>query len=270
MQSLTQILAAFAVHGRIYRATIAEDWLQGRTVFGGLIAALANRAMRSQAPADRPLRALQVVFVGPNSAGEVEFEPTLLRAGKAVTLASCTAKSGGETSMTATAMYGAARESLLNIQPSPAPLSVVPEQLLDVPARFGLPSFTQHYHQRWARGAAPFSRAVDSQMSVYVRYRGETSAGQPLQHLGEAHALALMDAIPTPALAMLDKPGPASTVSWTLEILDHRFEFASDEWWRLDAVVEAAAGGYVTHTSHVVNPAGRVAAISRQVVVVYG
>jgi hypothetical protein len=100
-------------------------------------------------------------------------------------------------------------------------------------------------------------------MSVYVRYR------EPGIRTTETHALALMDAIPSPALAMLKTLSPASTLSWTLEILDSKFQFGADEWWRLDAVVDAAADGYVVHTSHVINPAGKVAAISRQVVVVY-
>jgi acyl-CoA thioesterase len=265
MQSLTQILAAFRSKDDAYLATVDATWLQGRTVFGGLVAALANHAMRQRVTGDRPLRAFQAVFIGPNAEGDIEFQPTVLRTGKAVTLASCTAKSGGEVSMTATAMYGAPRTSMLNIHPTPVTVGPQPDHLVDVPLRSGLPSFTQHYHQRWARGDAPYSRAVNSQMSVYVRYRGEDTAT-----LSEAHALALMDAIPSPALAMLSTPGPASTLSWTLEILDSQFDVAADGWWRLDAEVDAAAEGYVVHTSHVVNPAGRVAAISRQVVVVYG
>jgi acyl-CoA thioesterase len=52
MQSLTQILASFASHNTAYRITVDDDWLQGRTVFGGLIAALANHAMRQRVPAD--------------------------------------------------------------------------------------------------------------------------------------------------------------------------------------------------------------------------
>jgi len=265
MQSLTQILASFAALNDAYRITVDDDWLQGRTVFGGLIAAFANHAMRQSVPADRPLRAFQVVYIAPNSAGEVEFKPSVQREGKAVTLASCTAHSGGMVSMTATAMYGAARESMLSVQQAPDALTVQPEHLADVLVRPGMPSFTQHYHQRWARGAPLFSRATDSSMSVYVRYRNE-----PSTRTTETHALALMDAIPSPALALMDKPSPASTLSWTLEILDHQFSFGIDEWWRLDAHVDAAVDGYVVHTSHVVNPAGRVAAISRQVVVVYG
>jgi acyl-CoA hydrolase len=102
-------------------------------------------------------------------------------------------------------------------------------------------------------------------MSVYVRYRNE-----PVANTTEAHALALMDAIPSPALALLEKPSPASTLSWTLEVIDNQFNYGIDEWWRLDARVDSAADGYVVHTSHVINPAGRIAAISRQVVVVYG
>lgn len=265
MVSLTQILASLTPKSGVYTATTGDDWSQGRTVFGGLVAALANATMRFGIAAERPLRAIQVVYVGPNSPGAIEFEPQILREGKAVTLANCTVRSAGAVSATATAMYGAARESMLSIRPLPEAIATQPEQLTDVSASFGLPSFTQHYHQRWARGGWPYSKATDSPMSVYVRYRGEDSP-----RLTEAHAIALMDAIPSPALALLEKPGPASTLSWTLEMLDHQSDFGMDGWWRLDADVDAAADGYVMHSSHVVNPAGRVAAISRQVVVVYG
>jgi acyl-CoA thioesterase len=270
MHSLHAILAALRPQSQGFCYPISEDWLQGRTVFGGLIAALANQSMRSLIPADRPLRALQIVYVGPNSAGDVQFEPVILRAGKAVTLANCTVRSGGEASATVTAMYGTARASMLNIKPQAELQTEVlqaPDQLTNVANnRPGFsPGFTQHYDQRWARGAYPFSQATDSRMSVYLRYRDEDTAC-----LTEAHALAMMDAIPSPALALMATPSPASTLSWTLEILDHQFDFGVNDWWRLDAMVDAAADGYVTHSGVVVNPAGRVTAISRQVVVVYG
>ena len=263
-QSLQQILAAFTVSDATYSASINADWLQGRTVFGGLVAALADQAMRDLLPEPRALRALQIAYIGPNAEGRIDFKPNILRHGKAVTLATCNAYSAGQLTMTATAMYGAARSSQLALRPSSASIATRPEQLADVARHDNLPSFTRHYQQRWARGAPLFSRADDSRMSVYVRYRDE-----PVARLQPAHALALMDAIPSPALALLGTPSPASTLSWTLEIVDPQFDFAVDEWWRLDAEVDAAVDGYVTHTSHVVNPAGHVAAISRQVVVVY-
>ena len=265
MQSLARILAAFTPKGPTYLASIDSTWLQGRTVFGGIVTALANYAMRRHVPAERLLRGLQIVFVGPNAEGPVEFEPVVVREGKAVSLAGCTVRSGGAVTATVSAMYGVGRESSLSIRPAPISIDKSPDQVADVPRRAGLPDFTQHYAQRWARGDWPFSKSTNSTMSVYLRYREEDVAA-----LTETHALALMDAIPSPALAMLEKPGPASTLSWTLEMLDHRFDFGVDEWWRLDAEVDSAADGYVVHTSHVVNPAGKIAAISRQVVVVYG
>jgi acyl-CoA thioesterase len=265
MSSLSQILASLTLKSAVYTAIAGDEWSQGRTVFGGLIAALANAAIRNIIGADRPLRALQIVYIGPNSPGGIDFEPQILRAGKAVTLAMCTVRSAGEVSATVTAMYGAPRQSMLSIHPQPIGVSIPPEQLTDVPERSGLPSFTRQYHQRWARGGFPYSKSTNSPMSVYLRYRGEQ-----VSRLTETHAVAMMDAIPSPALALLETPSPASTLSWTLEVLDHRFDFGVDEWWRLDADVDAAADGYVAHTSYVINPAGRVAAISRQVVVVYG
>jgi acyl-CoA thioesterase len=49
---------------------IPEDWLQGRTVFGGLQAAFALRAMREWVP-QLPLRALQATFLAPVAAGKI-------------------------------------------------------------------------------------------------------------------------------------------------------------------------------------------------------
>jgi hypothetical protein len=82
--------------------------------------------------------------------------------------------------------------------------------------------------------------------------------------------IALLDNIPPPALAMLDGFAPASTMCWTVDFLEHDFSFATEDWWHFDSVVDSANEGYVVHTSHVINPAGNVAAISRQVVAVYG
>ena len=63
-------------------AGIGESWLQGRSAFGGLQAALGVRAMRSLLPEQMPLRTLQTTFIAPLPAGEVRIEASLLRAGK--------------------------------------------------------------------------------------------------------------------------------------------------------------------------------------------
>ena len=71
---LTQIVAALRAGNLDKHAVEVDDqWTQGRTLFGGLQAALLVRAMRSHLAPDPelPLRSLQVVFVGPVMPGRV-------------------------------------------------------------------------------------------------------------------------------------------------------------------------------------------------------
>src|SRR6478752_3345958 len=63
---------------------VPEDWLQGRTLFGGLQAVVGLAAMRSLAP-DAPLRSLQVTFVAPVPGGPVHARARILRSGKSAT-----------------------------------------------------------------------------------------------------------------------------------------------------------------------------------------
>ena len=48
---------------------IPSDWLQGRSMFGGMQAALALKAMRTLVPEEFPLRTLQTTFMAPIPAG---------------------------------------------------------------------------------------------------------------------------------------------------------------------------------------------------------
>jgi len=59
---------------------VPEDWMQGRSVFGGLQIALALRAMRSLAP-ELPLRTVQATFVAP-AAGRLDVRAGVLRRSK--------------------------------------------------------------------------------------------------------------------------------------------------------------------------------------------
>ncbi len=66
------------------RVLVPEDWTQGRTLFGGLQAAIGLKAMRSLVP-EAPLRSLQVTFVGPVPGGEVRASARVIRSGKSTT-----------------------------------------------------------------------------------------------------------------------------------------------------------------------------------------
>jgi len=98
-------------------AVIGEDWSQGRGAFGGMVAALGNEAMRRLVPADRQLRGLETVFVGPAVAGSVRMEAQVLRVGKAVTIACARLWSADQIAATLTGIYGAARAAAISIAP---------------------------------------------------------------------------------------------------------------------------------------------------------
>jgi hypothetical protein len=55
-----------------------------------------------------------------------------------------------------------------------------------------------------------------------------------------------------------------------LEFIRHDYSFAPTEWWRIDTEVKAAADGYCQESSLVLDPQGRPAAFSRQLVAVFG
>ncbi len=82
--SLPAILAAARPTATGLVATITEEWMQGRTSYGGLSSALALEAARKVAPDLPPLRSATINFVGP-LAGEVEVTTRTLRRGRNAT-----------------------------------------------------------------------------------------------------------------------------------------------------------------------------------------
>ena len=63
--------------------TITEDWMQGRTTYGGLSAALCLQTVINEFPDLPPLRSAQINFIGP-AGGEVTICNTVMRIGKSV------------------------------------------------------------------------------------------------------------------------------------------------------------------------------------------
>ena len=76
----------------------------------------------------------------------------------------------------------------------------------------------------------------------------------------------LADAPPTPVLGRMKTPGPASSVTWALEL---RPVAAAEGWWRVDSEAQASGQGYVNQQSTLWAPDGSLAAYGYQVVAVY-
>jgi acyl-CoA thioesterase len=261
----SQTMASLRASESGWGAEIGEDWSQGRATFGGLVAALGNETMRRLVPADRQLRGLETVFVGPTPAGTVRIEAQVLRAGRAASIACARLWSGGEITATLTGIYGAPRSSAITISPQAQSGVPTAQALADsfFPVHEGGPAFLQHFGMRFAEGSRPFTGSKLPRSKAYIRHR-DTAA------LTESHLVALIDCTPSPVMQMMTKPAPSSSVTWTLQFLRHDYSFSPEAWWRIDTEVNSAGEGYSCESTVVLDPNGTPAAFSRQLVSVFG
>ncbi|TBW56229.1 thioesterase family protein [Marinobacter halodurans] len=245
---------------------IPASWGQGRATFGGLVAALTFLKMQAAVQPGRPLRALQVAFVGPVTVDEpVSFEVELLREGRAASQVQGRLVQGGEVRLSALASFGGDRESSVQVSPDPAPEAPAPEQCPELGYIAGMtPEFTRHIEMRWAFGHFPFAGRPVREMGGWMRFR---EAGEAM---GDAHVIALVDAWPPAVLQHLKQPAPASSMSWSLEIVHPRPEMKADEPLLYRAVIDQAGGGYGHTHATIWNGQGELVALSRQTVTVFG
>lgn len=258
------VMAGLTTDGVDGHCVIPEDWTQGRTLFGGLQSALAVKALRVAAATDAPLRVLHTLFMAPVPAGPLRLQTRVLRRGKSTVHTECRLMEGEQTLCLVLAIFGSARASSIAIAPSRPDAPGAEDPNKELPFIAGVtPAFTQHFQFRWSEGGMPFTGSSEPRTRIHIRHRDETQ-------LDETNLVALADAIPSPGISMLRTPTASSSLSWTLEVLDHDCSFSPTQWWRMDADITAGRDGYLAQSARLWNPAGRLAALSRQSVVVFG
>lgn len=247
--------------------TIGPDWAQGRTSFGGLMAALVYTVMRSKVPAERLPRSLAITFVAPVTPGmAVSFEAEVLRSGSAVSQVLGRAMQNGEVVTLIQGSFGAPRQSSVSVQALPAPVIKAPEQSQGFPYIAKVtPEFTRHLDMRWGLGGMPFSGNKSREMGGWVRFRDQA----PNRMLDEAHLLALVDAWPPAVLSLLSKPAPGSSLTWTIEFIQPPIPIAADQWCLYRAEIEQARDGYGHIAAGLWSADGHLLAISRQTITVF-
>jgi len=260
----SEILQAMAGSGGSWTAHVGEEWLQGRTVFGGLQAAIAVRAMRGLVPAETPLRTLQTSFIAPTPSGSIRAEARVLRSGKSATQVEARLYDGDQVACNVVGIFGTGRESGVNVTPSYPDVPRDFDSARQIPFIPGAtPVFTKNVRMRWAKGTFPFQGAPEPKTQIYVSLLEETSCDEGL-------VIGLADIIPSPGLSVLKKPAPASSLTWTLELLTTQYDGTAADPFLMDAEVVAAGEGYISHSTMLWSPARRPIAVSRQSVVVFG
>jgi acyl-CoA thioesterase len=241
---------------------LPASWLQGRTVFGGIVGALLQRAMAGVAPSDREPRSLQVVFVAPVVPGRVEIDVQILRSGRSITHCAAQLLQGDGVRASAFGTFGAARAGRLAVEGLPAPGGPRPDDVPPMPDLPHLPAFVRHFDFRYTSPRVPFSNTPGRDLGGWCRPLGVGAV--------DAAALAaITDAWPGSVLPNLAAPAPASTVSWTIDFAPGMEPVTTEAWWQYAAHTEAAGDGYALSRAYVWDESGRLTVASRQVLAVF-
>ncbi|MFV8752374.1 acyl-CoA thioesterase [Nannocystaceae bacterium ST9] len=260
----TLLAGVRATPGSTASIEVPADWGQGRSTFGGLVVALALERMRLQVEPDRRPRSLLIAFIGPVAPGPIEIRVEVLREGRSASQLEARVIQAGQTCCSVTAAFAGDRESVLAVEGRAAPDFRGPEGVPALPYIEGLtPAFTQHVELRWALGAGPYARTSDKQQGGWCRFRESGPAD-------ESHVLALVDAWPAPILQQLRTPAMASSMSWMIEFPARDEAATCDGWWAFHADTDRAAGGWVHAHAALWSPSGKLVALSRQTVAVFG
>lgn len=260
----SQVLGSLAFRDGAGVATVTDDWLQGRSLFGGIQTALAVRAMRSLVAADLPLRVVQTTFIAPVEAGEVRLSGQVLRAGKGTTHVEVRILGASGTAAIVIGVFGRGRPSKATLVAQVPPV-VATHEPIDFTFMPGVtPSFAQHFTTRWLSGPLPFT--------------GTTQAPRAAIEIGihddapthEGHAIALADVIVPLAFSMLTERSFGSSVTWTMEMLTDRLEGRPLTGWRMHAELRAGQDGYTSQSGLLCGPGDEPVALSYQSMMVFG
>jgi acyl-CoA thioesterase len=260
--AFSQMIAALERQADDFTVAVPSDWLQGRTAYGGLSAALCLQATLQRFSDLPPLRSAQFAFVGP-ATGVLRVKPAVLRRGKST--AFTTADLEGENGLAARGSFcfGAERSLPFSHAHLPAPVAPSPSACSGYFDWPGKPNFMNHFEGRLAAGAKPGTPVAHPDMLVWLRHRDQRTDG------GVASLLALADALPPAATILFPKPAPISTMTWSIDLLDEAPASATG-WWLLQCEAETARQGYSTQSTLIWNSEGRPVLAARQTIAIFG
>jgi acyl-CoA thioesterase len=256
--NLPQILDSLVPDSRGgFSLETAREWTQGRTLYGGLNAALAARVARAAEADLGPLRSAQVLFMAP-AAGRLRYVPSVLRHGRSVSCVGVDTFADDELCARATFTYGRRRESdlrhdRLTPRAAPAPLACPELQLLPGTT----PEFLNRFEVRFAAGSEPMSGG-DPRFAMWVRHREADGVD------AESAMVAVADVLPPAVLASRTEFRPASSVTWMIDFVDPSPDPGG--WYLLESGSDSAADGYSRQAMSCWDAEGRLAAVGRQTV----
>ena len=232
--------------------------------FGGLLAAMAARAIQQGLGIKAPLRTLSVQYLAAARFGEpLTFRPRLLRGGRGVSYAALDVEqtTGPRTRAThhATATFGGDAETVDLAQNTVTP----PLGLIDTGVEMSgpmSPRFSTHVDYRF--DGAPRILGGNSGREVVERVWMRIKGGRPLDEAGLCY---LLDALYPPAWTAFDAPPMMTTVDLRYDLLGAPTpETAPDGWAFFEFRMLDLGHGWTVDEATAWGAEGRALALSRQ------
>jgi acyl-CoA thioesterase len=257
MTSLKQAIDALEPVEGGWRGTAPENWLQGRTAYGGFSAALALHAAQKSDTDLPPLRSAQVSFIGPLS-GDIVIRASRLRRGRNAAFVQVDVESEVGLGLRATFVFMGAVASRIDHQSGSAPDFPMPQP--------DTQTFRGHSAVAFSRNFDLLDRRDETVgPAEWLRWARlvEREGLDPMVEL-----MAIADCLPPAALKLLGGPAPLSSMTWLLNILGP-LPVTRDGWWLLRATTDYTKDGSSSQQMAIWNADGTPIAEQMQSVAIF-
>ena len=256
---LTQLAQRLQARGDHYHLHGAAGWMQGRTMYGGASSFIAYVAARRAFPDLPPLRAAQIAFIGP--VGEdIEALVAMLRTGKSVSHVETSLWCDGALAFRATWLFGRARPGNGHNPAERLHEFTAPETSEPVAHSPMAPAFISRMDLRRGTPCGGDGRIA---ISRWVRLK-ERGGLDPY-----AEIIAIGDTLPPGSMRAMERPGPLSSINWSLTVLGDAVT-TRDGWWLLETASNHLADGFSSETLRMWNTDGVEVMRGLQSVAIFG
>jgi acyl-CoA thioesterase len=243
--------------GGRYTTKISADWQLAVAAQGGVVAALATRAMElALGRPDQSLRTMTAMFAAPVACGEVELKVQVLRKGRSMSQLSATVRNvGADAGLAAVAAFGASRRGFefteLTMPDVPGPEGLrgfrdpLPEGIVFEFDRPPMAFWEDVLESRPVIGRPPWEPFADGPAETAYWYRFDDPPTTADGHLDVAGVIVMSDTMPG---SVGQKLGPDSG-SWFAPSVDftlHSFRPASTGWLLAHHRARHAGDGYAS------------------------
>ena len=246
---------------------IPEGWSQGRTLYGGLAAAMMiQKAFATVGDLEKKLLTTSITFVGPIEISKVRLTAEVLREGKSVTSVEVRLWQNNAVQTILLASFGLPRASEIEVhQERQAPSLTVPNEQHILPVHPLAPECMQQMQLIWAAGQLPCSASSIPDFTGWMRFCPSCHENRAMT---PTDLVLAFDMWPPGVLPMFKKMAPASSLTWTITFV-HSVETQLQDWMKYKVFTDMAHGGYATEYAHLWDKNDRLIAIARQTVTVF-